>query len=100
MRAQNLSDQQLVSAFLSGDSLSIEHLILRHKDKVFRFIVSKVKDVDLANDISQEVFIKVINKLREGRYNEEGKFISWVMRISHNMVIDHFRKEKRKNQYN
>jgi len=95
MRAQNLSDQQLVSAFLSGDSLSIEHLILRHKDKVFRFIVSKVKDLDLANDIFQEVFIKVINKLREGRYNEEGKFISWVMRISHNMVIDHFRKESK-----
>jgi len=95
MRVQNFSDQQLVSAFLSGDSLSIERLIIRHKDKVFGFIMSKVKDVDLANDIFQEVFIKVINKLREGRYNEEGKFISWVMRISHNMVIDHFRKEAR-----
>lgn len=95
MCAQNFSDQQLVSDFLSGDSLSIEHLIIRHKDKVFRFILSKVKDVDLANDIFQEVFIKVINKLREGRYNEEGKFISWVMRISHNMVIDHFRKESK-----
>jgi len=57
--------------------------------------MSKVKDVDLANDIFQEVFIKVINKLREGCYNEEGKFISWVMRISHNMVIDHFRREAR-----
>jgi RNA polymerase sigma-70 factor (ECF subfamily) len=95
MRVQNFSDQQLVSAFLSGDSLSIERLIIRHKDKVFGFIMSKVKDVDLANDIFQEVFIKVINKLREGRYNEEGKFISWVMRISHNMVIDHFRREAR-----
>ena len=95
MCVQNFSDQQLVSAFLSGDSLSIERLIIRHKDKVFRFIISKVKDVDLANDIFQDVFIKVINKLREGRYNEEGKFISWVMRISHNMVIDHFRKESR-----
>tara|TARA_B100000886_G_scaffold340419_1_gene309843 strand:- start:1207 stop:1794 length:588 start_codon:yes stop_codon:yes gene_type:complete len=95
MSAQNFSDQQLVSAYLSGDSLSIEHLITRHKDKVFRFIISKVKNVDLANDIFQEVFIKVINKLREGRYNEEGKFISWVMRISHNMVIDHFRKESK-----
>jgi len=95
MRVQNFSDQQLVSAFLSGDSLSIERLIIRHKDKVFGFIMSKVKDVDLANDIFQEVFIKVINKLREGRYNEQGKFISWVMRISHNMVIDHFRKEAR-----
>jgi len=95
MCVQNFSDQQLVSAFLSGDSLSIERLIIRHKDKVFGFIMSKVKDVDLANDIFQEVFIKVINKLREGRYNEEGKFISWVMRISHNMVIDHFRREAR-----
>ena len=95
MRAQNFSDQQLVSAFLSGDSLSIEHLIIRHKDKVFRFIISKVQNVDLANDIFQDVFIKVINKLREGRYNEEGKFISWVMRIAHNLVIDHFRKNSR-----
>ena len=95
MCVQNISDQQLVSAFLSGDSLSIEHLILRHKDKVFGYILSKVKDVDLANDIFQEVFIKVINKLNEGLYNEEGKFIAWVMRISHNMVIDHFRKNAR-----
>ena len=89
MRAQNFSDQQLVSAFLSGDSLSIEHLIIRHKDKVFRFIISKVKDVDLANDIFQDVFIKVINKLREGRYNEEGSLflgsceflIIWLLTI-------------------
>lgn len=95
MCVQNISDKQLVSAYLSGDSLSIEHLILRHKDKVFGYILSKVKDIDLANDIFQEVFIKVINKLNEGRYNEEGKFIAWVMRISHNMVIDHFRKNAR-----
>jgi len=92
---QKKTDQQLVSAFLSGDSLSIELLIIRHKDKVFGYILSKVKDVDLANDIFQEVFIKIINKLNEGRYNEEGKFIAWVMRISHNMVIDHFRKNAR-----
>ena len=95
MSVQNFSDQQLINDFLSGDPLSIEHLIIRHKDKVFRFIISKVKDVDLANDIFQDVFIKVINKLREGRYNEEGKFISWVMRISHNMVIDYYRREAR-----
>ena len=95
MRSQNFSDQQLVSAFLSGDSLSIEHLIIRHKDKVFRFIMSKVKDVDLANDIFQEVFIKVINKLREGRYNEEGKFIVWAMTITHNLIMDYFRKKKK-----
>ncbi len=95
MRVQNFSDQELISAFLSGDSLSIERLIVRHKDKVFGYIMSKVKDIDLANDIFQDVFIKVINKLQEGRYNDEGKFISWVMRISHNRIIDHFRKESR-----
>lgn len=95
MCMQKKTDQQLVSAFLSGDSLSIELLIIRHKDKVFGYILSKVKDIDLANDIFQEVFIKIINKLNEGRYNEEGKFIAWVMRISHNMVIDHFRKNAR-----
>lgn len=95
MPVQNFSDQELITAFLSGDSLSIERLIVRHKDKVFGYIMSKVKDVDLANDLFQDVFIKVINKLKEGRYNEEGKFISWVMRISHNRIIDHFRKESR-----
>jgi len=95
MRVQNFSDKELITAFLSGDSLSIERLIVRHKDKVFGYIMSKVKDVDLANDIFQDVFIKVVNKLQEGRYNEEGKFISWVMRISHNRIIDHFRKESR-----
>lgn len=95
MRVKNFSDKELITAFLSGDSLSIERLIVRHKDKVFGYIMSKVKDVDLANDIFQDVFIKVVNKLQEGRYNEEGKFISWVMRISHNRIIDHFRKESR-----
>ncbi|MCH1437593.1 MAG: sigma-70 family RNA polymerase sigma factor [Flavobacteriales bacterium] len=95
MRVQNFSDKELITAFLSGDYLSIERLIVRHKDKVFGYIMSKVKDVDLANDLFQDVFIKVVNKLQEGRYNEEGKFISWVMRISHNRIIDHFRKESR-----
>ena len=95
MRVKNFSDKELITAFLSGDSLSIERLIVRHKDKVFGYIMSKVKDVDLANDIFQDVFIKVVNKLQEGRYNEEGKFSSWVMRISHNRIIDHFRKESR-----
>ena len=94
MRVQKVSDRQLISLFLSGDSNSIEHLIMRHKDRVFGFIMSKVKDVDISNDIFQ-VFIKVINKLKEGRYNEEGKFLSWLLRISHNMVIDYFRKESR-----
>lgn len=95
MSVQNFSDSQLVSSYLSGNSLSIEYLILRYKDKVFSFILSKVKDVDLANDLFQDIFMKVIDKLREGKYNEEGKFVSWVMRISHNMIMDHFRKAAR-----
>jgi len=95
MCMQKKTDQELVSAYLSGDSISIEHLITRHKDKVFGFILSKVKDVDLANDIFQDVFIKVINKLQEGKYSEEGKFIAWLMRLAHNMVIDYFRKMSR-----
>ena len=95
MCVQKKSDQQLVSAFISGDTLAIEHLILRYKDKIFSFIISKVRDEDIANDIFQDTFIKVINTLRAGRYNEEGKFISWTMRIAHNLVIDHFRKTAR-----
>ena len=95
MFQKKISDQQLISEFLSGNSRSIEYLILRHKDKVFSFIISKVKNIDLANDLFQDIFMKIIDKLREGRYNEEGKFISWVMRVSHNMIMDHFRKEAR-----
>jgi RNA polymerase sigma factor (sigma-70 family) len=95
MCVQKKSDQQLVSAFISGDTLAIEYLILRYKDKIFSFIISKVRDEDIANDIFQDTFIKVINTLRAGRYNEEGKFISWTMRIAHNLVIDHFRKTAR-----
>jgi RNA polymerase sigma-70 factor (ECF subfamily) len=95
MSKQIFSDAQLVNAYLSGDSLSIEHLILRHKDKVFAYILSKVKDVDMANDLFQDIFIKVIDKLQDGKYNEEGKFVSWLMRISHNMIMDHFRKSSR-----
>jgi len=95
MCVQKKTDQQLVSAFISGDTLAIEHLILRYKDKIFSFIISKVRDEDIANDIFQDTFIKVINTLRAGRYNEEGKFISWTMRIAHNLVIDHFRKTAR-----
>lgn len=90
-----VSDQELVKRYLSGDSLSLERLISRHKNKVYAYILMVVKDRDLADDIFQDTFVKVIHTLRNGTYKEEGKFIQWVMRIAHNLTIDHFRKSKR-----
>lgn len=89
------TDQELVSLFLKGKEDTLKQLILRHERKVFTSIYLLVKDRDLANDLFQETFIKVINTLRSGNYNEEGKFLSWVLRIAHNLVIDHFRSLKR-----
>ena len=88
-----LSDQELVKNYLNGDNASFELLLIRHKSRVFAFIMSKIKNRDLSEDIFQDTFIKVINSLQKGKYNEEGKFLPWMMRISHNLVIDHFRKE-------
>lgn len=89
------TDQELVSLYLKGQEDALQALILRHERKIFTSIYLLVKDRDLANDLFQETFIKVINTLRSGHYNEEGKFISWVLRIAHNLVIDHFRSLKR-----
>jgi len=89
------SDQGLIKSYLSGNEDAFEILILKHKDKVFAFILSKIKNYNLAHDVFQETFIKVINSLKKGKYNEEGKFLPWMMRISHNLVIDHFRKESK-----
>ncbi|MFD2742670.1 MULTISPECIES: RNA polymerase sigma factor [Sphingobacterium] len=90
-----LSDQELIQAYVSGDERALQVLLERHKSKIYTSIYLQVKDDFLAEDIFQETFIKVINTLQAGRYNDEGKFLPWVMRIAHNMVIDHFRKEKR-----
>ena len=90
-----LSDQELVANYLNGDNKSFEILLERHKSKVFAFIMSKVKNRDLTEDIFQDTFIKVINSLQKGKYNEEGKFLPWMMRISHNLVIDYFRKNSK-----
>jgi RNA polymerase sigma-70 factor (ECF subfamily) len=90
-----ISDQQLIKQYLKGDEKSFEILLNRNKDRVFGYIMSKVKDGDLANDIFQDVFIKVIRTLKNGRYNEEGKFLPYVLTISHNLVIDHFRRVKK-----
>lgn len=89
------SDALLVSAFINGDESALGELISRHKDRIYRFIYSKVYDRDITEDIFQDTFVKVINTLKRGSYNEEGKFLPWVMRIAHNLVIDHFRKNNR-----
>lgn len=95
MKKSIISDSILVSNYISGDEKSLEILIKRHKQRIYSFIYSKVYNRELTEDIFQDTFIKVIKTLKLGNYNEEGKFISWVMRISHNLVIDHFRKNKR-----
>ena len=89
------SDALLVSAYVNGDESALGELITRHKDRIYRFIYSKVYDRDVTEDIFQDTFVKVINTLKRGAYNEEGKFLPWVMRIAHNLVIDHFRKNNR-----
>jgi RNA polymerase sigma-70 factor (ECF subfamily) len=89
------SEAILVKQYIDGDEKSLSTLINRHQQKIFSFIFSKVYDKDLAEDIFQDTFIKVIRTLKRGKYNEEGKFLPWVMRIAHNLVIDHFRKSNR-----
>ena len=88
-------DALLVSDYINGNERALETLVLRHKLKIYNFIYSKVFDRDTAEDIFQETFIKVIKTLKRGVYNEEGKFLPWVMRIAHNLVIDYFRKNNR-----
>ncbi len=95
MQANVLSDQDLIGRYLAGNESALEQLIRRHKNRVFAYILMVVKDKELAEDLFQDTFIKVINTFRSGQYKEEGKFIQWVMRISHNLIIDHFRKSKR-----
>lgn len=88
-------DRFLVHSYVQGNEQALEQLINKHQQKVFGFILKKVRNEDVANDIFQDTFVKVIQTLKAGRYNEEGKFIQWVMRIAHNLVIDYFRREKR-----
>ena len=90
-----IPDAQLISDYIAGNEPSLEILIYRHKSRIYNFIFSKVFDRDVAEDVFQETFIKVIKTLKREVYNEEGKFVSWVMRIAHNLVIDHFRKSNR-----
>jgi RNA polymerase sigma factor (sigma-70 family) len=89
------TDNQLVKSFQEGSNSALEVLVNRHKDKIFTSISILVKDKYLAEDLFQDVFIKIIDTLRANRYNEEGKFLPWAMRTAHNLCVDHFRKVKR-----
>jgi RNA polymerase sigma-70 factor (ECF subfamily) len=95
MKKGLIQDAELVSNYINGDENSLSLLIQRHKQKIYSFIYSKVYDRDVTEDVFQDTFIKVIRTLKLGKYNEEGKFLPWVMRIAHNLVIDHFRKNSR-----
>ena len=91
----NLTDQQLIHMYMEGDADALATIIVRYKDKIFTSIYLLVKDRYLAEDIFQDVFIRVIDTLKSGKYTDEGKFLPWAMRIAHNMCVDHFRKVKR-----
>ena len=96
MNVQSLSDKELINGYLEGNEKAFEVLLTRHKNKIYTSIYLFVKDHDLAEDIFQEVFIKIIDTLRRGKYNHEGKFLQWAMRISYNLCVDYFRRSKRR----
>ncbi len=91
-----LADQELIDLYLNGNEKAFEILLRRHKARIYTSIYIFCKDSQLAEDIFQEVFIKIINTLRSGRYNHEGKFLQWALRISHNLCVDYFRRDKRR----
>ena len=91
----NLTDQQLIHLYMEGDANALATIILRYKDKIYTSIYLLVKDKYLSEDIFQDVFIRIIDTLKGGRYTDEGKFLPWAMRIAHNLCVDHFRKVKR-----
>ena len=90
-----IDDATLVNDYIAGNEAALATLIKRHQSKIFGFIYSKIGDRDLADDIFQDTFIKVIRTLKSNAYNEEGKFLPWVMRIAHNLIVDHFRRNKK-----
>jgi len=96
MEVLQLNDQQLIADYLNGNEKAFEELLSRHKDKIYTSIYLFVKDHSLAEDIFQEVFIKIIDTLRKGKYNHEGKFLQWALRISYNMCVDYFRRTRRR----
>ena len=99
MASDTTPDALLVKNYVAGDEKSLSTLINRHQSKIYGFIYSKISDRDTTDDIFQDTFIKVIKTLKSNSYNEEGKFLPWVMRIAHNLVIDHFRRNKKMPMY-
>ncbi len=95
MQSKMASDQELVNSYLKGNESAFEVLLKRHKERIYTQIVLMVRDNEVADDIFQETFVKVIRTLKQGKYNEEGKFLPWVLRIAHNLTIDHFRRNKK-----
>jgi RNA polymerase sigma-70 factor (ECF subfamily) len=95
MATTQIPDALLVSNYIAGNENALAILINRHQSKIYGFIYSKISDRDVADDIFQDTFIKVIKTLKSNSYNEEGKFLPWVMRISHNLIVDYYRKEKK-----
>jgi len=95
----HIPDALLVKKYVEGNESALATLIKRHESKIYGFIYSKIADRDISNDIFQDTFIKVIKTLKSNSYNEEGKFLPWVMRISHNLIVDHFRKTKKMPMY-
>ncbi len=95
MAIVHIPDALLVKSYVAGDEGALSTLITRHQSKIFGFIYSKIADRDIADDIFQDTFIKVIKTLKSNSYNEEGKFLPWVMRIAHNLIVDHFRRNKK-----
>ena len=92
-------DSVLITDYLNGDNASFERLLNRYKNRVYGFVYSKVNNASLADDIFQDTFIKVVKTLQAGNYKEEGRFLSWVLRIAHNLVVDHYRKTNRMPTY-
>ncbi len=97
MKMEAMDERQLIHEFLDGNTSGLQALIERHQARIYSYIFVMVKDKQLADDLFQDTFVKVINTLKSGSYNDEGKFIQWVMRIAHNLVIDYFRKQKKLN---
>jgi RNA polymerase sigma-70 factor (ECF subfamily) len=94
-----IPDNILIQNYLDGDNVSFEILLSKYKQRIYSFIYSKLRDREIADDVFQDTFIKVIQTLKKGNYNEKGRFVSWVMRIAHNLIIDHFRREQRMPMY-
>lgn len=90
-----ISESDLITSYINGDEIALEKLIYKYKNRVYSFIYHKINDRDITEDIFQDTFIKVIQTLKSGNYREEGKFLPWVLRISHNLIIDHFRKNSK-----